>query len=92
MYLNSGSARKDAYFKVSLHGTRDRTLSSSSTYCNANTIQLQLHRVEAKINSTSNFFKLNHWKGGTSDIDKHEENTLPKTKIKGKEGQKQYEL
>jgi hypothetical protein len=35
-YLKSGSARKDAYFNVSLQGTRDRILSSSSTYCNAN--------------------------------------------------------
>lgn len=33
-YLKSGSARKEEYFKVSLHGTSDRTLSSSSTYCN----------------------------------------------------------
>lgn len=37
-YLKSGSARKEAYFNVSLHGTSDLTLSSSSTYCNGNKI------------------------------------------------------
>lgn len=33
MYLKSGSARKEAYFKESLHGMIDLILSSSSTYC-----------------------------------------------------------
>jgi len=49
-YLKSGSARKDAYFNVSLHGSRDRILSSSSTYCNANReIRIQLDSVELQI-------------------------------------------
>lgn len=32
-YLKSGSARRDAYFNVSLHGIRDLIFNSSRTYC-----------------------------------------------------------
>lgn len=43
-YLKSGSARNDAYFSVSLHGTKDLTFNSSSTYCNSKIICKNLKR------------------------------------------------